>query len=89
MAAPKKATAKKAAPAKAVAAPKSEAKKEEAVSGDAGAADLQALADQSLNQGYFGITDDPNPNEAYSLKSGPDSPSAASHTPAAKAKKES
>lgn len=86
MAAQKKATAKK-APAKAAAAPKS-ATKEEAVSGDAGAADLQALADHDLKQGYFGISDqDPNPNEAYSLKTGPDSPSAAAHTPAAKAMK--
>lgn len=82
----KKAAAKK-APAKA-AAPKSEPK-EKAVSGsDAGAADLQALADRDLAQGYFGISDqDPNPTEAYTLKTGPDSPSAASHTPAAKAMK--
>lgn len=55
---------------------------EKAVSGDAGAAALQALADQSLEQGYFGITQDPNPNSAYSLASGPDSPSAASANPA-------
>lgn len=62
---------------------------EQAVSGDAGAAELQAIWDDATAKGYFGITNDPNPNEAYSLASGPDSPSAASNTPAAQAKKES
>lgn len=66
--------------------PAADEAKEEAVPGDAGAADLQALADQSLNQGYFGVTHDPFPNEAYSLKSGPGSPSAASVNPATAAK---
>lgn len=59
---------------------------EEAVSGDAGAAALQALTDEATSQGYFGVTNDPNPNEAYSLKSGPDSPSAASVNPATRPK---
>lgn len=52
---------------------------------DGGAAALQALADEATSKGYFGTVPDPHPNEAYSLKSGPESPSAASHTPAAKA----
>ena len=85
-AAHKKAPAKKAAPAAKAAAPKSEAK-EVAVSGDASAAALQALADADAKKGYFGITNDPHPNEAYSLATGPDSPSAADKT-GPKAKKE-
>ena len=62
---PAKKAAAKAAPAK---------PKEEAVSADAGAASLQAIADENLSRGYWGTTNDPYPNEAYSLQSGPESP---------------
>lgn len=41
---------------------------------DGGAAEVQAKVDETEEKGYFGTTPDPFPNEAYSLKSGPDSP---------------
>lgn len=34
-------------------------------------------ADLGLDEGYIGTKADPRPNSAYSLESGPDSPSAA------------
>lgn len=43
---------------------------------DGGAAEVQAKTDEAEEKGYIGSTPDPHPNEAYSLKSGPDSPSA-------------
>lgn len=39
--------------------------------------EVQAKANEAEEKGYIGTTPDPFPNEAYSLKSGPDSPSAA------------
>lgn len=57
--------------------PKEDHVDESAVSsppGDAGRADLQALSDDALNKGYFGSVPDKEPNEAYSLASGPDGP---------------
>ena len=44
---------------------------------DAGAAEVQAKTDEAEEKGYIGTTPDPFPNSAYSLKSGPDSPTAA------------
>lgn len=44
---------------------------------DQGQAEVQQAADEATEKGYIGTTPDPFPNEAYSLKSGPDSPSAA------------
>ena len=41
---------------------------------DLGQAELQAKADEAAEKGYIGSTPDPFPNEAYSLQSGPDSP---------------
>lgn len=64
MAPAKKAAAKAAKPAP----------KEVVAPADAGAADLQAIADTNTSQGYWGTTNDPHPNEAYSLASGPESP---------------
>lgn len=46
-------------------------------SDDAGSDEVQAKADEAEEKGYIGTTPDPFPNEAYSLKSGPDSPTAA------------
>lgn len=47
---------------------------------DDGTAELQARADEATAKGYFGSTPDPHPNSAYSLASGPNSPSAADAT---------
>lgn len=38
--------------------------------------DVQAKADKETEQGFVGTKVDPRPNSAYSLESGPDSPSA-------------
>lgn len=46
-------------------------------SNDGGAAEVQAAMDEATSKGYFGTVPDPNPNEAYSIQSGPDSPTAA------------
>ena len=43
---------------------------------DGGAAELQELADEAEAKGYIGTVPDPNPNEAYTLLTGPDSPTA-------------
>lgn len=43
---------------------------------DASADEVQAKTDDAQEKGYVGTVPDPNPNEAYSLKTGPDSPSA-------------
>lgn len=43
---------------------------------DGGAAEVQAKADEAAEKGYIGSVPDPNPNKAYSLQSGPDSPTA-------------
>lgn len=47
-------------------------------------AELQAAADKQNEQGYFGTTADPFPNEAYSLETGPKSPTAAEVAAASK-----
>lgn len=39
--------------------------------------EVQAQADDAAEKGYIGTSPDPFPNEAYSLKTGPDSPTAA------------
>lgn len=44
-------------------------------SGGGDAIDNPAL-EQATELGYLGVKVDPNPNEAHSLESGPDSPSA-------------
>lgn len=49
---------------------------------DAGAAELQAVTDEATAKGYYGSVPDPNPNSAYSLASGPDSPAASEALPA-------
>ena len=45
--------------------------------GDAGQAEVQRRSDEAAEKGYIGSVPDGPPNEAYSLESGPDSPSAA------------
>lgn len=55
---------------------------------DTGAEEAQAVADEAADKGYIGFTPDPFPNEAYSLKSGPSSPSAAEVADALKSAKE-
>lgn len=42
--------------------------------GDAAAKQVQKTVDEAEDKGYFGVKVDPLPNEAYSLESGPDSP---------------
>lgn len=44
--------------------------------GDAGQSEAQAIADKNDEQGHIGAKNGAFPNEAFSLKSGPDSPSA-------------
>jgi hypothetical protein len=39
-----------------------------------GNAEVQSKMDDALAKGYIGTVPDPHPNEAYSIKSGPDSP---------------
>jgi len=39
-------------------------------------AEVQAKVDEETDDGYRGVKVDPLPNSAYSLESGPDSPSA-------------
>jgi hypothetical protein len=41
---------------------------------------IQDAVDQAEEQGFLGQKTDPRPNSAYSLESGPDSPSAAEAT---------
>lgn len=48
---------------------------------DDGTAEIQARADEAAAKGYFGTVPDKHPNSAYSLASGPDSPSAAETAP--------
>lgn len=36
--------------------------------------DIQEQADEVTDKGYFGTKVDPEPNEAYTLTTGPDSP---------------
>lgn len=43
-------------------------------SAEAANAEVQAKADIETEQGYRGVTNDPNPNSAYSILSGPDAP---------------
>jgi hypothetical protein len=43
---------------------------------DLGEAEVQKNVDAEHDQGYVGVKVDPRPNSAYSLESGPDSPSA-------------
>lgn len=38
--------------------------------------EVQSRSDKEQEQGFVGIKVDPHPNEAYSLTTGPDSPSA-------------
>lgn len=49
------------------------AKKDE----DVGQAEVQSKRDEAREKGYEGNVPDEQPNSAYSLQSGPDSPSAA------------
>lgn len=41
---------------------------------DAGQAEVQAKVDKETEKGYRGVKVDPLPNSAYSIQSGPDSP---------------
>ena len=41
---------------------------------DAGQAEMQDMMDTATKQGFIGTEVDPIPNSAYSLQSGPDSP---------------
>lgn len=43
---------------------------------DGGAAEVQAKVNEAEEKGYVGTSPDPFPNSAYSLQSGPDSPTA-------------
>jgi hypothetical protein len=43
---------------------------------DGGQAEAQSLTDQANEQGFIGTKVDPLPNEAHSLESGPDAPTA-------------
>jgi len=52
------------------------APKKDAEAADGGAAELQEFVDDAEAKGYIGFVPDPNPNKAYSLQSGPDSPAA-------------
>lgn len=42
---------------------------------DTTADDLQRAADEAAERGFVGMQTDPNPNDAYALTTGPDSPS--------------
>lgn len=66
-------------------APEPTEKPAKAAVSDGGAAELQKITDAALEQGFFGTTADPFPNSAYSLASGPASPSAADLTKKEKA----
>lgn len=55
---------------------------------DGGAAEVQAKTDEAEEKGYRGFSPDPFPNEAYSLESGTDAPSATEIAEALKAAKE-
>ncbi len=44
---------------------------------DAGQAEVQARSDEAEEKGYLGVAAPGPPNEAFSLESGPESPSAA------------
>ncbi len=44
---------------------------------DAGQAEVQARSDEAEEKGYLGVAPPGPPNEAFSLESGPESPSAA------------
>lgn len=44
---------------------------------DAGQAQVQAKVDEETEKGYRGVKVDPLPNDAYSIKTGPDSPTLA------------
>lgn len=48
--------------------------KKSASSDDAGQAEVKSIRDEAREKGYEGSVPDENPNEAYSLQSGPDSP---------------
>lgn len=54
---------------------------------DGGAAEVQSRTDEAHEKGYFGTTPDPFPNSAYSLASGPESPTAAETRAALNAEK--
>lgn len=56
---------------------------------DVGQSEVQAVADEATAKGYFGTARDPFPNSAYSLESGPESPSAADAHRAIRDSKES
>lgn len=55
-------------------------KKVETASGDKvedhGQTEVQKTADESQDQGYVGRVPDPNDNEAYTVQTGPESPTA-------------
>lgn len=52
--------------------------------GDQAKAEVQEAMDAAHEQGYVGTVPDPFPNEAYSLQSGPDSPTVRQQTAAVK-----
>jgi hypothetical protein len=56
--------------------PKADAKPAARKAGDAGQAEVQAKSDEDTAKGYHGVVPDGPSNEAWSLESGPDSPSA-------------
>lgn len=59
-----------------MAATKSDTKSTDTPTGDLGKAEVQSAFDEANAKGYFGTAPDPVPDEQYSLKTGPDAPSA-------------
>ncbi len=57
-------------------------------SNDAGQAEVQAKSDEAEEKGYLGTVPPGPPNEAFSLESGPDSPSAYEQSVASAAARE-
>ena len=52
--------------------------------GDTAKAEVQEAMDEAHDKGYIGFAPDPNPNKAYTLLTGPDSPTAAESVPTTK-----
>jgi hypothetical protein len=48
--------------------------KSDTAAAESGNAEVQATADDATAKGYIGEVNDPHPNDAYSIKTGPDSP---------------
>lgn len=59
------------------------AERKSASSADAGQSEAQNIYDEAVRKGYFGTVADGPPNEAYSIKSGPDAPTPFEETVAA------